>query len=90
MDKALYTNNPTGIPISLITTTDEKRQAEFVAYEIGKLINYSKGLVQYKDIAILMRANYSFRQFERTFRVHKIPFLLVSLACKTKKWMYTK
>ncbi|GAA5811253.1 hypothetical protein MFLAVUS_004686 [Mucor flavus] len=76
MNKALYTNNPIGIPTSLIETADEKKQAEYVAYEISKVVDYSKGLIQYKDIAILMRANFITHQFERILRKHQIPFSL--------------
>ncbi|KAI9246993.1 P-loop containing nucleoside triphosphate hydrolase protein [Helicostylum pulchrum] len=76
MNKALYTNNPVGIPISLIKTADEKKQAEYVAYEISKVVDYSKGLIQYKDIAILIRANFITHQFERILRKHQIPFNL--------------
>lgn len=79
MNKALYTNNPIGIPTSLIETADEKKQAEYVAYEISKVVDYSKGLIQYKDIAILMRANFITHQFERILRKHQIPFNLVSV-----------
>ncbi|KAI8048251.1 P-loop containing nucleoside triphosphate hydrolase protein [Thamnidium elegans] len=76
MNKALYTNNPVGIPISLIKTADEKKQAEYVAYEISKVVDYSQGLIQYKDIAILIRANFITHQFERILRKHQIPFNL--------------
>lgn len=78
IDKALYTNNPDGIPISLISTHNEESQAEWVAKEIKKVMTYSKGLIQYKDIAVLMRMNFISQQFEKVFRKHKIPFSIVS------------
>ncbi|KAI9478113.1 MAG: P-loop containing nucleoside triphosphate hydrolase protein [Benjaminiella poitrasii] len=77
IDKSLYTNNPEGIPIHLVKTRDEDSQAELVAKEIKKVVTYSKGLIQYKDIAVLMRMNFISQQFERTFRSHKIPFTIV-------------
>lgn len=75
----MYTSNPIGIPISLISTHNEDSQAEFVAKEIKKVIKYSKGLVDYKDFAVLMRMNYISRQFESTFRKHRIPFTIASI-----------
>ena len=77
IDKVLYTNNPKGIPMSLIKTQNSETEAEFVAAEIKKAIRNSKGLIQYKDIAILMRMNFISRQFETTFRHSKIPFTMV-------------
>lgn len=81
IDKSLFTNNPRGIPISLISTRNEDEQAEFVAKEIKKVIKYSKGLVTYKDFAVLMRMNYISQKFEATFRKQRIPFTIVSIFC---------
>lgn len=78
IDKNLYTNNPEGIPISLISTHDPITQAEFVAAEIKKALIYSKGLIQYKDIAVLMRMNAFSQNLEQIFRLNKIPFTMVS------------
>lgn len=85
IDKLLYTNNPEGIPISLISTQDSQSQADFVAAEIKKAIIYSKGLIQYKDIAILMRMNFISQQFESTFRLNKIPFTMVRQLLANKR-----
>lgn len=76
-DKNLYTNNPAGVPISFIDTPNEETQAEFVAAEIKRVIKYSKGLITFKDIAVLMRMNYISQKFEHTFRKHKIPYTVV-------------
>ena len=78
IDKALYTNNPKGIPIVLNRPRNESSQAAFVAKEINRVIKYSKGLINYKDIAVLMRMNFISQQFEQVFRSHKIPFTIVS------------
>lgn len=78
-DKSLRTNNPDGKPIFRISTDDEKTQAEFVATEIRKIINGSMGLINYKDIAVLMRMNFISREFESVFKHHKIPFTIVKL-----------
>ncbi|KAG1474507.1 hypothetical protein G6F56_000323 [Rhizopus delemar] len=77
LDKSLYTDNPGGIPISIITVYDQTKQADFVASEIRKVINYSKGLIQYKDIAVLMRMNFISNDIEMAFRNHKIPHVVV-------------
>lgn len=77
IDKSLYTNNPVGIPISLITTSNEDEQATFVAKEIKKIMKYSKGLLDYKDFAVLMRMNYISQKFEATFRKYRIPFTVI-------------
>ncbi|CEP07455.1 hypothetical protein [Parasitella parasitica] len=68
IDKALYTNNPVGIPITILSTRNEDTQAEFVAKEIKKVIKYSKGLLSFKDFAVLMRMNSTSLKFESTFR----------------------
>ncbi|KAI8638789.1 P-loop containing nucleoside triphosphate hydrolase protein [Parasitella parasitica] len=77
IDKSLYTNNPVGIPISILSTRNEDTQAEFVAKEIKKVIKYSKGLVSFKDFAVLMRSNFTSRKFEATFRKLRIPFSII-------------
>lgn len=63
--------------MALVATYDAQSEAEFVAAEIHKAIKYSKGLIQYKDIAILMRMNFISQQFENVFRKQKIPFTMV-------------
>jgi DNA helicase-2/ATP-dependent DNA helicase PcrA len=63
--------------MSLISTQSPQSQAEFVAAEIKKAIIYSKGLIQYKDIAVLMRMNFISRDFESVLRLNQIPFTMV-------------
>lgn len=63
--------------MSLIATHNAESEAEFVAAEIHKAIRFSKGLIQYKDIAVLMRMNFISQQFENVFRKQKIPFTMV-------------
>lgn len=77
VSKTLYTNNPRGVPMSIIKTQDSEAEASFVAAEIKRAIRESKGLIQYKDIAVLMRMNFISRAFESTFRLNKIPFAMV-------------
>ncbi|CEG78325.1 hypothetical protein RMATCC62417_12954 [Rhizopus microsporus] len=77
IEKSLFTDNPRGIPISIISVHDHLKQSEFVASEIRKVVTYSKGLIQYKDIAILMRMNYISNDLETAFRNHKIPYVVV-------------
>lgn len=79
VSKTLYTNNPRGVPMSVITPQNSEDEANFVAAEIKKTIRNSKGLIQYKDIAVLMRMNFISRAFESTFRLNKIPFTMVKI-----------
>lgn len=79
LQKSLHTNNPVGKPILRIKTSNELTQAQFVAREIKKVISGSNGLINYKDIAVLMRMNATSLRFEQTFRSNKIPFTIVSL-----------
>lgn len=59
-------------------TGDEEEQAEFVAREIKRVVIYSKGLITFNDIVILMRANQTSFLFERVFRARKVPFTVVN------------
>ncbi|KAI9253027.1 P-loop containing nucleoside triphosphate hydrolase protein [Sporodiniella umbellata] len=77
IDKTLFTKNGNGIPISLASVGDQKNQAEFVACEIRKIISYSKGLINYSDIAVLMRMNFISNDVENAFRSHSIPYVVV-------------
>ncbi|XP_037032641.1 ATP-dependent DNA helicase PcrA-like [Bradysia coprophila] len=77
IEKSLHTDNPIGKPILKIQTSDESAQAQFVAMEIKKIIDGSKGMVGYKDFAVLMRMNATSQQFEQCFRANKIPFTIV-------------
>lgn len=65
------------MPISLIDTPNEDTQAEFVAKEIKRVIKYSKGLITYRDIAVLMRMNFISQKIESTFRRNMIPFTII-------------
>lgn len=78
-NKSLRTDNPDGKPIFRISADDEESQAEMVADEIKNMIKKSNGLIEYKDIAILLRMNYMSRHFESVFRQEKIPYAIVSL-----------
>ena len=77
INKSLYTNNPEGIPMSLISTANSQTEAEFVATEIKKAMHYSKGILEYKDFAVLMRMNFLSEKFEHAFREHNIPYTMV-------------
>ncbi|KAI8088310.1 P-loop containing nucleoside triphosphate hydrolase protein [Thamnidium elegans] len=77
VSKTLYTNNPRGVPMSLVSVQNSAAEAGFVAAEIKKAVKNSKGLIQYKDIVVLMRMNFISREFESVFRLNKIPFTMV-------------
>ncbi|ORX44939.1 UvrD/REP type DNA helicase [Hesseltinella vesiculosa] len=77
-DRELFTDNDNGALISLMQTNSDVLEAETVATEIERIIKYTKGLVNYKGIAVLFRMNYLTFNFEQAFTRAKIPFVVVS------------
>ncbi|KAG0169066.1 hypothetical protein DFQ30_004024 [Apophysomyces sp. BC1015] len=75
--KQLFTQNPIGVPISLLKMKDETLEAQTVADEITRIIKYSKGLITYKDIAILVRMNFMSRNLEQALTSNRIPHVVV-------------
>ncbi|KAF7731588.1 hypothetical protein EC973_009352 [Apophysomyces ossiformis] len=75
--KQLFTQNPVGVPLSLLKMKDDTREAASVADEIDRIIKYSKGLITYKDIAILVRMNFMSRNVEQALSSHQIPYVVV-------------
>lgn len=71
--KDLYTEIPGDEKILLHSSQEEGDEPLYVAKEISK--RHKKGL-EYKDIAILYRSNYSSRAFERVFRTVGIPYII--------------
>ena len=60
-------------------------EAQSVAEEIKRIIEYSGGLITYKDIAVLVRMNYLSRSFETSLNSLNIPYVVVSRANEKKK-----
>ncbi|CAO3623918.1 unnamed protein product [Cunninghamella blakesleeana] len=78
LDRVMFTNNHDGTPISVLKVRKDVLEAETVAEEIQRIIKYSRGLIKYKDVAILFRMNYLTFNFEQAFNNAQIPYVLVS------------
>ncbi|CAO3592667.1 unnamed protein product [Absidia cylindrospora] len=76
--REFFTNNHAGMPISTLHTNSETDEANVVAQEIKRIIKFSNGLVNYKDIAILFRMNHLTLNFEQALLRADVPFILVS------------
>lgn len=75
--KSLYTDNVEGIPVSFLRASTSELEAETVAQEIERLVKYSKGLLTYKDIAVLVRINFMTRSIEQSLNALHIPYVVV-------------
>lgn len=71
--KDLYTEVEGEDKILLHSSSEESEEPLFVAREIAKR---HKAGVDYSDMAILYRSNYSSRAFERVFRTVGIPYII--------------
>jgi len=69
--KQLYTENNEGHPVFVHTAESDRDEAYFVARRIAK---YHRN---YKDVAILYRANYQSRAFEDALIKFNIPYRLI-------------
>jgi len=73
--KRLWTENETGVPITIIETYDEEDEAQFVAREIEQLV--SQNIVKFSGCAVMYRVNAQSRALEETFLRYGIPYKLV-------------
>ena len=71
--KALWTANPSGDPVEVITANDEHDEAALIAEEIGRL--HSQGY-RYADIAILYRTNAQSRVLEEALFRRGMPYVI--------------
>ena len=71
IEKVLHTDNPDGEDICVIESTTEEVEALNIVTEIRDLINRG---YQYKDIAVLYRANFQSRIIEEMFSTRKVPY----------------
>jgi DNA helicase-2/ATP-dependent DNA helicase PcrA len=78
LSRKLFTNNPDGCGISVLKAKSEIHEAELVTKEIGRILEFSNGLVKFKDIAILFRMTALTFNFERALGQANIPFVVVS------------
>ena len=73
--KQLATDNPTGIPVSVIRYPNEVDEAKAVASRIGSLVK--SGEYSLRDIAVFVRTGAQTRPLEAEFRYAKIPHKIV-------------
>jgi DNA helicase-2/ATP-dependent DNA helicase PcrA len=72
IEKTLTTHNPSGEDIIVLQSSSEEGEALSLVNEITELVgNYD---LNFKDIAILYRANFMSRVIEEVFSHHKIPY----------------
>lgn len=75
LEKDLFTQNDDGQKIIHYCADSDEAEANYVVDMIDQIISYEEG-VNYKDFAILYRANYLSRQLEQTFISRQIPYRL--------------
>lgn len=78
IEKDLNTINPDGENIIILKALTEEDEAEKVVTEIMNLVE-SRGF-EYRDIAVLYRANSQSRSIEEAFSKHNIPYRIESEA----------
>ena len=72
IQKTLTTKNPDGEEVIVLEGSSEEGEALNLVNEIQELI-WNRGF-EYKDIAVLYRANFQSRVLEESFSQHKIPY----------------
>lgn len=73
--KSLFTENPDGPPVKLVTYADGKDEAQGVVAAIKEAVR--SGRRRYSDFAVFYRVNALSRTIERVFRQQQIPFQMV-------------
>jgi DNA helicase II / ATP-dependent DNA helicase PcrA len=76
MDKKLWSARARGEDLSLIIARDERGEAQEVAARIHALRR--DGICDYDSMAVFFRTNAQSRIFEETFRLLRVPHVLVS------------
>ncbi len=72
IEKTLVTNNKDGEDVIVLEASSEEGEALNLINEITELVNH--GGFEYKDIAVLYRANFQSRVIEEVFSQHKVPY----------------
>ncbi len=73
--KRLWTENETGIPVTIIEALHEEDEARFIAKEIEKLAG--ENITKFSGCAVMYRVNAQSRALEETFIRYGIPYKLV-------------
>ncbi len=76
MDKKLWSSRAKGEPLGLIIARDERSEAQDVAAQIHDLRR--DGITDYDQMAVFFRTNAQSRVIEETFRLLRVPYVLVS------------
>ena len=74
--KELWTENESGVPITVVETYTEQEEAQFVVNEVEQLA--SGGEFQLSDCAIMYRTNAQSRVLEEAFIRYGVPYKLVA------------
>jgi DNA helicase-2/ATP-dependent DNA helicase PcrA len=76
MDKKLWSARAKGEPLALIVARDERGEAQEVAARVHDLRR--DGIADYDQMAVFFRTNAQSRVLEETFRLLRVPYVLVS------------
>ena len=75
LGKTLFTEKKGGAPVTLLSTADERDEAEWLANEFSR--RAADGDAAYEEMAILYRTNSQSRPLEEAFRFRGIPYRLI-------------
>ena len=75
LGKTLFTEKQGGDPVILLSTADERDEAEWLANEFAR--RSTEGDAAYEEMAILYRTNSQSRPLEEAFRFRGIPYRLI-------------
>src|SRR5262249_18706673 len=73
--KDLVTDNPQGMPVTVLTFENGQHEAEGIAQRIRAAVE--KGQRHYRDHAIFLRINALTRELEKVFTNQRVPFQIV-------------
>ena len=76
MDKKLWSSRAKGESLGLLVARDERGEAQEVAAKIHELRR--EGVTDFDQMAVFFRANAQSRVLEETFRLMRVPYVLVS------------
>ncbi len=73
--KTLWTDNPTGEPVTLVICEDDREEGYKIVSKIEEMSHRHK--LDLKDFAVLYRTNAQSRSIEDALRRHGIPYIIV-------------
>jgi len=75
LGKTLFTEKKGGAPVTLLSSADERDEAEWLANEFAR--RAADGDAEYEGMAVLYRTNAQSRPLEEAFRFRGIPYRLI-------------